>query len=54
MHLHIPDGVLPVMAWGPGLLVALLLLFVCARASRGRIPESSAIAVTNSRPVSSS
>ena len=34
-HLHIPDGVLPVVVWGPGLLVALLLLAVSARALRG-------------------
>jgi len=34
-HLHIPDGVLPVLVWAPGLAVALLLLLLSARAARG-------------------
>jgi cobalt/nickel transport system permease protein len=32
-HLHIPDGVLPVLVWAPGLALALLLLVASARAS---------------------
>lgn len=36
-HLHIPDGVLPVLLWAPGLALALLLLVPGARrAPRGR------------------
>jgi cobalt/nickel transport system permease protein len=31
-HLHIPDGVLPVLLWAPGLLLALVLLVLSARA----------------------
>jgi cobalt/nickel transport system permease protein len=46
-HLHIPDGVLPVAVWAPGLLVALLLLVLSARflrgASRQRIAYQSAL-----------
>lgn len=34
-HLHIPDGVLPVLVWAPGLALALLLLFLSARLGRG-------------------
>jgi cobalt/nickel transport system permease protein len=34
-HLHIPDGVLPVAVWGPGLAVALLLLVLSAFMGRG-------------------
>jgi cobalt/nickel transport system permease protein len=34
-HLHIPDGVLPVAIWAPGLVVALLLLVLSARFLRG-------------------
>jgi cobalt/nickel transport system permease protein len=34
-HLHIPDGVLPMLIWAPGLAVALLLLVLSARAGRG-------------------
>jgi cobalt/nickel transport system permease protein len=30
-HLHIPDGVLPVLLWAPGLLLALVLLVWSAR-----------------------
>jgi cobalt/nickel transport system permease protein len=33
-HLHIPDGVLPVLLWLPGLIVALALLFLSARRLR--------------------
>ncbi len=33
-HLHIPDGVLPVAVWAPGLLAALLLLGLSARSLR--------------------
>jgi cobalt/nickel transport system permease protein len=35
-HLHIPDGVLPLWLWGPGLLLALLLLW---RSTRGITPR---------------
>lgn len=35
-HLHIPDGVLPLWLWGPGLLLALLLLW---RSTRGISPR---------------
>jgi cobalt/nickel transport system permease protein len=38
-HLHIPDGVLPVLLWGPGLAVALLLLVLSARALRHATPQ---------------
>jgi cobalt/nickel transport system permease protein len=38
-HLHIPDGVLPVAFWLPGLALALLVLLVGARALRGRSPQ---------------
>jgi cobalt/nickel transport system permease protein len=38
-HLHIPDGVLPVAFWAPGLALALLLLFLGARALRRRSPQ---------------
>ena len=34
-HLHIPDGVLPLALWGPGLLLALVVLAWSARAGRG-------------------
>lgn len=34
-HLHIPDGVLPVLLWAPGLALALLLLALSALAKRG-------------------
>jgi len=34
-HLHIPDGVLPLSLWLPGLAAALLLLFVSAWRLRG-------------------
>jgi cobalt/nickel transport system permease protein len=34
-HLHIPDGVLPVLVWAPGLVLALLLLVLSARRTRG-------------------
>jgi cobalt/nickel transport system permease protein len=33
-HLHIPDGVLPLALWGPGLAVALLVLLWTARLGR--------------------
>lgn len=33
-HLHIPDGVLPLAIWGPGLVVALLILVWSARLTR--------------------
>jgi len=33
-HLHIPDGVLPPVLWGPGLALALALLLLAARATR--------------------
>jgi cobalt/nickel transport system permease protein len=46
-HLHIPDGVLPVWIWAPGLAVALLLLFWSARAtargSRQRVAYQGAL-----------
>jgi ABC-type Co2+ transport system permease subunit len=35
VHLHIPDGVLPLAAWGPGLALALLVLVASARGARG-------------------
>lgn len=38
MHLHIPDGVLPPLAWGPGLALALLLLVLGARLGRRSAP----------------
>jgi cobalt/nickel transport system permease protein len=38
-HLHIPDGVLPVLLWAPGLALALLLLVLGARALRGASPQ---------------
>ena len=38
-HLHIPDGVLPVLLWAPGLGLALLLLVLGARALRGATPQ---------------
>jgi cobalt/nickel transport system permease protein len=38
-HLHIPDGVLPVLLWAPGLGLALLLLALGARALRGASPQ---------------
>ncbi len=34
-HLHIPDGVLPLVLWAPGLAAALLLLALSALALRG-------------------
>ena len=34
-HLHIPDGVLPVLLWAPGLGLALLLLLLSVLAGRG-------------------
>jgi cobalt/nickel transport system permease protein len=33
-HLHIPDGVLPPILWGPGLALAGLLLLLAVRATR--------------------
>lgn len=33
-HLHIPDGVLPPLLWGPGLALALVLLLVAVRVNR--------------------
>jgi cobalt/nickel transport system permease protein len=33
-HLHIPDGILPVLLWAPGLVAAIALLFLSARALR--------------------
>ena len=33
-HLHIPDGVLPPILWGPGLALALALLLLAVRATR--------------------
>jgi cobalt/nickel transport system permease protein len=46
-HLHIPDGVLPLAVWGPGLLLALLLLTWTARLvgkdSRQRIAYQGAL-----------
>ena len=44
-HLHIPDGVLPVVVWGPGLLVALLLLVASARSLRGITRQRVALVV---------
>jgi cobalt/nickel transport system permease protein len=38
-HLHIPDGVLPVLFWAPGLGLALLLLVLGARSLRGASPQ---------------
>lgn len=38
-HLHIPDGVLPVLLWAPGLGLALLLLVLGARVLRGMSPQ---------------
>jgi cobalt/nickel transport system permease protein len=38
-HLHIPDGVLPVLMWAPALGLALLLLVLGARALRGASPQ---------------
>ena len=35
MHLHIPDGVLPPLAWAPALAVALVLLVLSARVRAG-------------------
>jgi cobalt/nickel transport system permease protein len=35
-HLHVPDGVLPVTLWAPGLALALLLLFVSVAVTRRR------------------
>src|SRR4249920_2309931 len=32
-HLHVPDGVLPVLLWAPGLALALLLLVASAAAT---------------------
>lgn len=34
-HLHIPDGVLPLLVWAPGLALALVVLVLSARAQRG-------------------
>src|SRR5258708_3271670 len=39
-HLHIPDGVLPPLLWGPGLALALALLLLAARATRGDAARS--------------
>jgi cobalt/nickel transport system permease protein len=39
VHLHIPDGVLPVWLWAPGLGLALLLLAFGARLLRGASPQ---------------
>jgi len=38
-HLHIPDGVLPVGLWAPGLALALLLLVLAAWVLRRRSPQ---------------
>ncbi len=38
-HLHIPDGVLPLVLWGPGLALALLLLGLTAWTLRRRSPQ---------------
>jgi cobalt/nickel transport system permease protein len=38
-HLHIPDGVLPLALWGPGLALALLLLLAGAWVLRSRSPQ---------------
>lgn len=40
-HLHIPDGVLPLAIWLPGLVVAIALLFLATRALRDQ-PRSRA------------
>ncbi len=46
-HLHIPDGVLPVSLWLPGIALALFFLFVAAWALRGeprrRVADQGAI-----------
>lgn len=39
MHLHIPDGVLPVPIWAGGLAGAVLVLFLTGRASRSGGPS---------------
>jgi cobalt/nickel transport system permease protein len=39
-HLHIPDGVLPPLLWGPGLALALALLWLAVRAARGETPRT--------------
>jgi len=36
-HLHIPDGVLPPLLWGPGLALALALLLLAVRATRHEV-----------------
>jgi cobalt/nickel transport system permease protein len=38
-HLHIPDGILPLALWAPGLGLALAVLFATAHASRGTGPR---------------
>src|SRR5690348_4714845 len=35
MHLHVPDGVLPPLLWGPALGLAVFLLVAAARARAG-------------------
>jgi len=42
-HLHIPDGVLPPLLWGPGLALAALLALMTARAARDRAPQRIAL-----------
>lgn len=39
MHLHIPDGVLPIAVWATSLGVALLLLVLTSRVSRSNAPS---------------
>jgi cobalt/nickel transport system permease protein len=39
-HLHIPDGVLPPVLWGPGLLLAGALLLLAVRATRRESPRT--------------
>ena len=38
-HLHIPDGLLPVWLWAPGLALALLLLVRASSLARGGSPQ---------------
>jgi len=42
-HLHIPDGILPLALWAPGLALALAVLFATARASLGSGPRQLAL-----------
>lgn len=39
-HLHIPDGVLPPILWGPGLALAAALLLLAVRATRLESPRT--------------